>query len=69
MGGGGEGVEMTPTGYEPPLELPDGCHHISLEKFLEVNCCVHVFFFFFFAMPERTSTDFFFVLVFFFLDW
>lgn len=36
MGGGGEGVEMTPTEYEPPLELPDGCHHISLEKFLEV---------------------------------
>lgn len=36
-GGGGEGVEMTPTGYEPPLELPDGCHHISLEKFLEVT--------------------------------
>eukprot|EP00752_Nemacystus_decipiens_P002063 g1974.t1 len=35
-GGGGEGVEMTPTDYEPPLELPDGCHHISLEKFLEV---------------------------------
>eukprot|EP00903_Cladosiphon_okamuranus_P011675 g10981.t1 len=36
MVGGGEGVEITPRGYEPPLELPDGCHHISLEKFLEV---------------------------------
>lgn len=38
MGGGSEGrVDLTPKDYEPPLELPDGCHHISLEKFLEVN--------------------------------
>lgn len=45
MSGGGEGVTLTPTGYDEPLELPDGCHHISLTKFLEVNgmkndCCI-----------------------------
>ncbi|CBN79087.1 hypothetical protein Esi_0176_0038 [Ectocarpus siliculosus] len=36
MGGGGAGVALTPAGYDEPLELPDGCHHISLAKFLEV---------------------------------
>lgn len=36
-GGGGAGVALTPAGYDEPLELPDGCHHISLAKFLEVK--------------------------------
>lgn len=31
-------IALTPTEYEEPLELPDGCHHISLSKFLEVRC-------------------------------
>ncbi|CAM9753842.1 unnamed protein product [Pylaiella littoralis] len=35
-GGGGQEVTLTPPGYDEPLELPDGCHHISLTKFLEV---------------------------------
>lgn len=36
-GGGGDGVALTPAGYDEPLELPDGCHHISLSRFLEVR--------------------------------
>ena len=36
-GGDSGGVALTPKGYDEPLELPGGCHHISLSKFLEVR--------------------------------
>lgn len=34
--GGDHEISLTPKGYEDPLELPDGNHHISFSKFLEV---------------------------------
>lgn len=36
-GVGHGGVALTPTGDDEPLELPDGCQHISLSHFLEAS--------------------------------